>query len=339
MTVVTEENQIPSALTCDQLAHVLKSAGDTLRLDILRVLRRSSFGVQELASIFDVPQPGMSHHLKVLSKASLITSRREGNSLFYRRPLIRSTNPMKDLLLSLFDTVDQIEVSPEIAARVAQVHRDRSEQSREFFNRNASSFAEQQGKIVSFDQYGSLVKDLIQQMQGQARGLALELGPGDGELLSYLAETFEEVIAIDNSQDMLHRTEQAMARKGIDKVSFLHEEIETIVEREIQVDLLALNMVLHHMSAPQQIFSLFKRALKPGGVLLIAELCHHNQEWVKESCGDLWLGFHPKDLDEWGEACGLELGQSLYIGMKNGFQVQLKAFFNIEHHRTGSYIS
>ena len=71
----------------DDLAAFCKAAGDVLRLDILRVLRSDSFGVLELAQIFGMRQSGMSHHLKVMHKAGLLEPKREGNAIFYRRPL------------------------------------------------------------------------------------------------------------------------------------------------------------------------------------------------------------------------------------------------------------
>jgi ArsR family transcriptional regulator len=64
--------------------------------------------------------------------------------------------------------------------------------------------------------------------------------------------------------------------------------------------------------------------LLPGGYLLIADLCAHSQAWTKEVCGDLWLGFDPEELDLWGAEWDFAVVQSLYLGLKNGFQIQLK---------------
>src|SRR5690606_35795755 len=71
----------------EQLAAFLKAAGEQLRLDILRVPRMDSFSVQGLAQSSVMRQSGMSHHLKVLASAGLVSARREGNSIFYRRSL------------------------------------------------------------------------------------------------------------------------------------------------------------------------------------------------------------------------------------------------------------
>src|SRR5690606_9726428 len=66
--------------------------------------------------------------------------------------------------------------------------------------------------------------------------------------------------------------------------------------------------------------------VKAGGSLLISELCSHDQSWTREACGDLWLGFDQDDLARWAIAAGLVPGESLYIGFKNGFQIQLRHF-------------
>ena len=71
----------------DSLAALCKAGGDALRLNVLRALASDSFGVLELAQIFAIGQSGMSHHLKVLTQAGLLATRREGNAVFYRRSL------------------------------------------------------------------------------------------------------------------------------------------------------------------------------------------------------------------------------------------------------------
>lgn len=76
----------------EQLAALGKAYGDVLRLEILRVLSTDSFGVLELSSLFDMRQPAMSHHLKVLSQAGLVSTRKEGNTIFYRRALPSGRN-------------------------------------------------------------------------------------------------------------------------------------------------------------------------------------------------------------------------------------------------------
>jgi ArsR family transcriptional regulator len=72
----------------DALATYTNASADPLRLNILRILGEGSFGVLELCQLFEIKQSSMSHHLKILASAGLVTTRREGNSIFYRRALL-----------------------------------------------------------------------------------------------------------------------------------------------------------------------------------------------------------------------------------------------------------
>ena len=63
----------------DQLTLLYKALADQLRLQILRLLRNESFGVLELCRILEIKQSALSHHLKILATADVVTTRREGN--------------------------------------------------------------------------------------------------------------------------------------------------------------------------------------------------------------------------------------------------------------------
>ena len=91
----------------DALAPIFKASGDPLRLEILRVLRRDTFGVLELSQLFEMRQSGMSHHLKVMHKAGLLEPQREGNAIFYRRPLNLESDKLTDQTIrQVFQSVD-----------------------------------------------------------------------------------------------------------------------------------------------------------------------------------------------------------------------------------------
>jgi ArsR family transcriptional regulator len=85
-------------------------------------------------------------------------------------------------------------------------------------------------------------------------------------------------------------------------------------------------MVLHHFAAPAEALKQLANLLRPGASLLITELCSHDQSWAREACGDLWLGFEQEDLARWAIAAGLVPGESLYVGLRNGFQIQVRHF-------------
>ncbi|MGO9777935.1 MAG: autorepressor SdpR family transcription factor [Terracidiphilus sp.] len=60
-----------------------KALADPTRREILALLRRGEMTAGDLAERFDMTKPSMSHHFTVLKEADLITSRREGQQIWY----------------------------------------------------------------------------------------------------------------------------------------------------------------------------------------------------------------------------------------------------------------
>jgi ArsR family transcriptional regulator, arsenate/arsenite/antimonite-responsive transcriptional repressor len=67
------------------LATVARALGDPIRLQLVDVLRRNAgkVCVCELVPLFDVSQPTISHHLKVLREAGIVGSERRGLWAYY----------------------------------------------------------------------------------------------------------------------------------------------------------------------------------------------------------------------------------------------------------------
>jgi ArsR family transcriptional regulator len=69
------------------LAQVFKALGDPVRLRLVSLIGARQGGevcVCDLTSAFDLSQPTISHHLKVLREAGLIDSERRGTWVYYR---------------------------------------------------------------------------------------------------------------------------------------------------------------------------------------------------------------------------------------------------------------
>ena len=63
---------------------VFEAIAQPTRREILRLLAPGELSAGSVASRFDVTQPAISQHLKVLREAGLVTSRREGQRVLYR---------------------------------------------------------------------------------------------------------------------------------------------------------------------------------------------------------------------------------------------------------------
>src|SRR5438045_9594219 len=68
-----------------RMAQVAKALGDPVRLQLVDVLKKHAgkVCVCELVPLFDVSQPTVSHHLKVLRDAGIVGSERVGLWAYY----------------------------------------------------------------------------------------------------------------------------------------------------------------------------------------------------------------------------------------------------------------
>jgi len=163
-----------------------------------------------------------------------------------------------------------------------------------------------------------------------ARGAqALEIGPGLGEFLPTLLSRFDTVWAVDRSEEMLRRCAGRLAKDGnalpqFHCGAFEHLDGRAAAARDHRVVVLA--MVLHHSQTPAALTRAAVRALAADGELLIAELSPHEQAWVGDACGDLWLGIAPEDQDRWAQDAGARLQERQFLTLRNGFQIHLSRY-------------
>lgn len=350
----------------DRLELLLKASADQLRLQILQALQHDAYGVLELCALFDIKQSAMSHHLKVLSSAGLVTKRREGNAIFYRRAL-PGNDHASQLVSQLFTTLDAEPLTRSLRDAIDQTQRNRSEQSLKFFSENTERFKAQQDLIVDIADYRDSVDEILDTLiadnatQRETKQ-AIEIGPGDGSYLPNLCQRYNHVIALDNAEPMLQRCRDTLARMKAgqrgktlkpagSKVGFILGDTTTLIElseaiaspssgrsanddtAETQTaagarkaDCVVANMVLHHNARPEVIIEDAAHLLAPNGILVISELCQHDQDWVREAAGDVWLGFNESLLDHWASDAGLSKGPSSYTALRNGFRIQILSY-------------
>jgi ArsR family transcriptional regulator len=70
-----------------ELSRLFKAMGDPVRLRLLSLIASHAGGeacVCDLSGVFDLTGPTISHHLKVLREAGLISGERRGTWVYYR---------------------------------------------------------------------------------------------------------------------------------------------------------------------------------------------------------------------------------------------------------------
>jgi ArsR family transcriptional regulator, arsenate/arsenite/antimonite-responsive transcriptional repressor len=79
-----------------------RALADPNRRKILRILRHGEKTAGQLAELFDMTKPSMSHHFGVLKDAGLIFSRRNGQQIWYSL----NTTVVQDVLAWAMDLLE-----------------------------------------------------------------------------------------------------------------------------------------------------------------------------------------------------------------------------------------
>ena len=77
------EKVLPDEAVLYDAAELLKVFGDSTRIRIIFVLCQSEMCVCDIARLLGMTQSAISHQLRVLKQARLVSSRREGKTIFY----------------------------------------------------------------------------------------------------------------------------------------------------------------------------------------------------------------------------------------------------------------
>ena len=311
-----------SAKNAESLNTLFSALAHPLRMQVLRVMRADSFSVSELCAAFSVRQSALSHHLKILTEAGFLARRHEGTASFYRRQLPEGRH--QALRQQILYQIDEEPMSTDLTSGLEAVQRLREQQSAAFFRDRGKEIRKQQESITSWEDYSRATLHLLDRAGDFEQSAVIEVGPGDGALLSDLAQRSATVCALDNSEEMLsaarHNTQE------VSNIEYLLGEPKTLTEQRDTFAAAVVNMVLHHVADPAALLRDTTLLLRPGGDLIISDLCPHDQAWTREHCGDLWLGFSPEDLRAWAVAAGLEHCAELFFAQRNGFQIQVQHF-------------
>ncbi len=305
------------------LAAVLKASADPIRLDILRLLRRDSLAASELALLLDIKQSALSHHLKVMTQAQWLNTRREGNTLFYRRQLSTELSIAR-VQQAVLASLDAEPLPKALSSELNDLRDERQAISAAFFESHAHELDTVTDRIAGYKHYADALHQALLAVDVADCRSALEIGPGDGGFLPYLSERFAQVYALDIAEPMLELARSQV--QELTNIEFIHGDAHTALDKGINVDFVALNMVLHHVPSPAELLADCWQLLNEQGWLLVTDLCAHEQDWVQEACGDFWMGFDTDELLGWAKSNGFEAREPVLLGLKNGFQVQIHLF-------------
>lgn len=97
-------SKMPSTAHFNDIAELFRQLDDPTRLRILWLLCHCEECVCNIAAAVDMSAPAVSHHLQILKKSGIITSRREGKEVYYSL----SKTPQAKLLHHSIDALFEI---------------------------------------------------------------------------------------------------------------------------------------------------------------------------------------------------------------------------------------
>jgi ubiquinone/menaquinone biosynthesis C-methylase UbiE/DNA-binding transcriptional ArsR family regulator len=291
------------------LLPIFKSLADESRLRIVHALSHSTFNVQELTSILELSQPTISHHLKILQQAHVVSVSRQATWAYYSLPttlsdtLSTKQNGVKQILksfLAILSDYGSNAVAPFDADlnRLKEVSDKRRNASKQFFDGVAAHWKDlRQEETTDQGPLQELLKRLDPNLD------LVDLGCGSGVLLERIVPRNGKTIAVDYSQAMLEEAVRVLGdkRKEVDlRLGYL----EHLPLADHSVDIAVAHMVLHHLVEPQRALADIRRIVRPNGSCLIVDLNEHNREYMRERYADHWLGFNPDQLKHWAHEAG-----------------------------------
>lgn len=134
-------------------------------------------------------------------------------------------------------------------------------------------------RAASWDQHGSaglgkVTATVLAAAAVQPGELVVDLGCGTGQLSLPLAERGGRVLAVDVSQDMVDRLEEAASGRGITSLESAAVPIEDLNLPACSVDLVVSSYALHHLrdADKARLVSAAFGWLRPGGRLVVADM-------------------------------------------------------------------
>jgi ArsR family transcriptional regulator len=281
---------------------------DPVRPRLLALASTEELGVGELADLLREGQPKISRHAAALREAGLLSARRQGTWTLLRL----SPGAAEDAVVA--DAVNAgLDMCREdgTLARVEGVIAARDVATREFFARGGrpARLGPPDELLAYLSAFAALLPD---------RALAIDAGTGDGALLELLSPVFERVIALDRSEAQLELARDRVRRRELGNVALVHGELggpeirAALSKRHSEgASVVFAARVLHHAPVPARamegLVALARPAhgSEPGGAVVVIDYEAHEDEELRASQADLWLGFEPRDLKKMAREAGI----------------------------------
>ena len=275
-----------------------KALSDPTRLRLLNILNHYELNVNEIVSIVDMIQSGVSRHLKILLEAGLLVLRKGGSFIYYSANKTRDTFSLINLACGCIEQETVCVLDLEKAKQSITIRKNRAKR---FFRTVAPQWDRLKKEVLGTFDLNGILKHMA-----LAGGRMADLGCGTGEMLGQLyPQNKKMLIGVDSSPEMLEQARIKLPSKNA--IELRLGELENLPMKDQEVDTVIMSMVLYHIFEPEKSIHEVFRVLKPGGIFLLADFEKHDQEHIKEIIGGAWLGFEKQQIDSWLLSSGFSL--------------------------------
>ncbi|MEP7240070.1 MAG: metalloregulator ArsR/SmtB family transcription factor [Devosia sp.] len=284
------------------LVGTLRAAGESTRLRLLALLAEGEHSVKDLTEILGQSQPRVSRHLKLLADAGLVERNAEGAWVYYRL----AADGAADLgrwLVDRLDATDRDRMRDH--QRLDAVRAGQQAEAAAYFATIAGSWDEQRRLHAPET---AVEAAILKALKGRVVELMLDLGTGTGRMLELLADHYRRGIGVDASREMLAVARAKLAAAGIAHAQVRLGDIADLDGMEGKADLIVIHQVLHYFDDPGRALAQARRALKPGGEMLIVDFAPHELEFLRAAHAHRRLGLGESQMQGWARAAGLKVG-------------------------------
>ena len=260
-----------------------KALSDETRLRLTYVLERYELSVNELVSILEMGQSRVSRHLKILTEAGLLSSRRDGLWVFYSSVKEGEGAAFLKAAMPFLDEDAEMRADVEMAARIIE---DRALKTRQFFNTIAEHWDTLSREVLGgFDLAGAVCDTMP-----EGCDTSVDLGCGTGIVLERMRGRARQIIGVDGSPRMLELSRRRLA--GVEGepegVSLRIGELSHLPLRDCEADFASINMVLHHLSNPEMPLPKSGACCVPAGCSwwrILIGILRKGCVWTTGTCG------------------------------------------------------
>ncbi len=279
----------------DALLTWMELLADPTRLRLLRALERRELSVLELCEVVALPQSTVSRHLKALSEAGWVASRRQGTQSLYAWAPDAAPGARKLWALAR----GELEGWPAVLqdGKRLEAVLARRDGARRFFAGAAGAWDELRARVYG---RGFGIEALLALLPPS--WTVADLGCGTGALTAALAPRVKKVVAIDRSSSMLQAARRRTER--LRNVELHEADLAQLPLPAACCDAALLVLVLAYQDDPGPVLAEAHRILRRGGRLVVLDAVRHADEELRRRIGQVHPGFDPDELSARLRAAG-----------------------------------